>query len=122
MQNRSHQRPESIGCHGQQERRGRPEKVECQISYVERMIDNGAKGDEQSIPKHDCHRDPHHRALGTAAPPRGIDESNQQNGGEDGNSHAGHYPCRLLSVNSPQAAEDSGITSAVAAAGHSLRS
>lgn len=57
------------------------------------MIDIDPGRNHYPVPDHNRDRNCDHRAFRTAAAPKGIDQSNQQDGGEDGSSHARHYPC-----------------------------
>jgi len=92
MDDRCQQWPEAKGCHRKKESRDRAKEIEREISNVERMIDNGAQGHHRSIPYHDDDRDPGHRSFGPAAPPRSINESNQQDGGKYRDAHLRNYP------------------------------
>lgn len=119
MEGRSHQRPEAISAEGEQNGRRGAKDILREIADVDALIGHQTCGNEQPVPDYDHDRDPDHRPLGATALPRRIDERDQQQGGENGYSHARHYRCRPRSGQLACASDD---TSASAVAGHSLRS
>lgn len=119
MEDCGKQRPESVCAKGQQDGGRGAEHILREIAEIDAMVGHQTRRNEHPVPDHDHYRDPDHRPLGAAAFPRGIDERDQQQGGENGYSHTRHYRTRLRSG---QLACASDGTSASAIAGHSLRS
>lgn len=119
VEDRGQQRPETVGAQGEQDGRRSAEHILRQIAEIDAFVGHEARRDEQPVPEHDHDRDPDHRPLGATAFPRRIGERDQQQRDENGYSHARHYRCRSRFG---QLACASGVTSASAVAGHSLRS